>query len=226
MKTYLTRTVVSVLSAVIAVCLSVQTHAQILTFEFSGTLSEVNAADSLTAGFGSVGDPFWGNLSFDPTWQNSVGSAFVNLKNQGWYPYYPDDPAEQAITMSFNTAAKSTQLLISTLDGSYLIAGGTPGNYTFECQGNWVGGGEGLMEFVLGNTTGAGISGTSVPSNLDLNDWTVHYVALQGNAGAAGLQANITSIQMVPEPGAKLMTELGFITLSSLSGLKIRQEIC
>jgi hypothetical protein len=164
-----------------------------------------------------------------------VGSAFVNLKNQGWYPYYPDDPAEQAITMSFNTAAKSTQLLISTLDGSYLIAGGTPGNYTFECQGNWVGGGEGLMEFVLGNTTGAGISGTSVPSNLDLNDWTVHYVALQGNAGAAGLQANITSIQLlssqavipqfVPEPSLVAMLSLGIIALLLQRRLKVRNVV-
>ncbi|MGA2280377.1 MAG: hypothetical protein ABSG80_08760 [Verrucomicrobiota bacterium] len=209
---YRVRHFVSLILTTAVAYLTVQANAQMLTFEFSGTLTEVGN-DPLAGTWGSVGDPFWGYLSFDPTWQNSNGSSFVDLNNDGWYNYpnaYAQTPAEQAITMSLSTPSRTAQTENAPFNPTYLIAGGSPGNYTFSCQGNWYG--ELAMSFILTDATGAGISGTSIPSNLDLNDWAIHYVDIEGGAG--NVQGDITSIQLVPEPRVEMMIGLGIIVWS------------
>lgn len=204
----MTRKFVRFLSSLIllmtGVCLAVQASAQMLTFEFSGTLSEV-VSDPLgeAVKWGSVGDPFWGTLSFDPTWQNANNGS-------GYYTYNPaGDPAEQAITMFLNTPSAHHQIGINPVNLVSLSVGGSPGDYTFSCSGEY---GNGyLMGLFLSDATGAGISGTSMPSNLNLDDWTSHYIDIWGFQAGGHVQGDIMSIQVVPEPRADLVMGLGFI---------------
>ncbi len=187
------------------VCLAAQANAQMLTFEFSGTISQVVSDPSGEAvKWGSVGDPFSGTLSFDPTWQN------VN-NGSGYYTYNPaGDPAEQGITMFLNTPSAHHQIGINPVNQVSLSVGGSPGDYNFSCSAEY---GNGyLMGLFLSDATGAGISGTSVPSNLNLNDWTSHYINIWGFQAGGHVQGDITSIQLVPEPRADVMMGLG-ITL-------------
>jgi hypothetical protein len=184
--------------------LAVQANAQMLTFEFNGTLNQViNDPSGEAAKWGSVGDPFWGTLSFDPTWQNANNGS-------GDYTYDPaSDPAGQAITMFLNTPSAHHQIGINPVNLVTLSVGGSPGNYTFCCSGEY---GNGyLMELVLTDPAGAGISGTSLPSNLNLNDWAGHYINVWGFQAGGDVQGDITSIQLVPEPHIGMVIGLGIV---------------
>jgi hypothetical protein len=196
----------SLILLVTGVCLAAQVNAQMLTFEFSGTLSQVvDDPSGEAAKWGSVGDAFWGTLSFDPTWQNANNGS-------GYYTYNPaGDPAEQAITMFLNTASAQHQIGINPVNLVSLSVGGSPGNYNFSCSGEY---GNGyLMGLFLSDPAGAGISGNSMPSNLNLADWSSHYINIWGFQAGGTVQGEIASIQVevVPEPRAVIMMGLGIV---------------
>lgn len=219
MKTYLARTVVSLCSMAIAGCLAVQANAQMLTFEFGGTLTQVTPDNSgLPAIWGSEGDPFGGTLSFDPSWlnSNSNGSGFYSyLYNQSQFP------TEQQISLSISTPSDSRQIGPNSGVQNIVVLriNDTPGDCLLNCAGEY--GGSWILDFTLSDPVGSGLNGTSVPSNLNLNDWATHYVQMNGPGGM--VQGNITSLQLispqsvtpqfVPEPSVVTMLSLGVIGL-------------
>jgi hypothetical protein len=198
----------------VAVCLAATANAQMLTFDFSGTLTQVVPDNS---GFpdiwGSVGDPFSGTLSFDPTWLNSPNDTdFGGDSTRVDYGYERGrDPAEQAITMDISTPFAHKYIGVNPTDiGPDIIINDTQGNCSFTCWGEY--GGSYLLNLILTDPTGPGLSGTSVPSDLDLSDWATHEVVLGGPGG--NVYGEITSLQVVPEPRAEMMLGVGIIIWS------------
>jgi hypothetical protein len=213
MTRYLARFLISLAVPVTAAGLAIQANAQMLTFEFHGTLTEVVSDPyGFADEWGSVGDPFWGTLSYDPTWQNSMGAVSTNPQNHSvTYMYLSGGryPAEQAITMSLSTPSQTRQIGDTLINASFLNVWGSPGNYGFSCEGEYAHGFG--LGFNLADVTGAGLSGTSVPSSLDLNNWASHYVDIWGLPAGGYVRGDITSIQVVPEPRAEMMFALGII---------------
>jgi hypothetical protein len=227
MKRYIARAVVSLCPAAIAGCFAVQANAQMLTFEFSGTLTQVvlNPGGN-EDNWGSVGDPFWGTLSFDPTRQNAVGPYYINPQyNIASYQYdFGTDPVEQAITMSLSTPSTTRQIGNTTINASFLQIGDSVGDCTFTCWGEY--GHDAYINFNLADATGSGISGFCVPSNLNLNDWATHYVDITGLSGGDYVRGEITAITLIPEPRVEMMIGLGFTiwSLKQLNRFKLQAD--
>src|SRR5690349_3118977 len=111
MKTYITRSVIPLALQVAATSLALQVNGQMLTFEFSGSLTEVmNDPYGYASEWGSVGDPFTGYLSYDPSFWN-INPGGGNASTEEYY-YKADgysDP-EAAITFSISTPSMSGQI--------------------------------------------------------------------------------------------------------------------
>ena len=104
MKKFFIRPIISLTLSMAAACVGAQANAEMLTFAFSGTLTEVVGDPGSTDGWGVVGDPFWGTLSYDPTWQNSNNGHLNNTGDYAFYDYALErDPPERAITLSLST---------------------------------------------------------------------------------------------------------------------------
>jgi hypothetical protein len=206
----LVRSFILLILTVTAVYFTSLAHAEMLTFSFSGTLTEVVGDYGATDGWGSVGDPFWGTLSFDPTWQNLNNQHLISTGDYGFYDYLLyRDPPEQAITFSLSTPSVTRQVPNGALNVTTLTAGFYQGNHFFSCDGEYAHGAS--IWFNLADATGAGISGANIPSNLDLSNWAIHYVDIHGLTQGAKVRGEITSLQLVPEPRTELVVGLGFI---------------
>src|SRR5689334_19922600 len=106
----LARSSISFILMATAVYFTSRANAEMLTFSFSGTLTEVVGDYGTTDGWGSVGDPFWGTLSFDPTWQNLNNQHLNSTGDYGFYDYLLyRDPPEQTISFSLSTPSVTRQ---------------------------------------------------------------------------------------------------------------------
>src|SRR5690349_14600356 len=125
MKRYVARIIVSLLFLVIAGGVVIQASAQMLTFEFSGTLTQaVPDGSGLNILWGSVGDQFSGTLSFNPDALNSPSNIDTSVisPSRTIYGYQPGrDPMAQAITMDIETAYAHKYIGINPTDIAPLL---------------------------------------------------------------------------------------------------------
>src|SRR5690348_11307902 len=215
MKRYRTRYLLLMISTLVAAILAVQANAQMLTFEFSGTLTEVvNDPLGYADFWGTVGNSFTGYLSYDPTfWKNNpVGDGYSSSSNAGEASYYVrGDPAytpEAAITFSIITPSK-TAWYPGALPVSTAYVNNYPGNYSFIVGGEWSD--TAFVTLNFSDPAGAGLSGTDLPTTLNLANWAgPDYFAVKiSDSGPGYVQGNINSLQQVPEPRPEMIIGVG-----------------
>jgi hypothetical protein len=203
--------------------LALQANAGLITFEFQGTITEVvRDAYGVAGAWGSVGDPFWGHLSYDPIWHNAVG-GYIDNNNPytEWYYYNAFHDSPQA-TIELSLSTPSQQQVARGDMGLTLVR--TTNSPTYD---SFVAGGEYGHGFVLGfwlqDNMGTAISSTALPVDLKLTDWSYsHYVDITGFPDGGYVRGNITSIASpVPEPTSMLLLGTGLIGLAGYGRKKL-----
>lgn len=199
-------------------CLAVRANAQLLTFEFQGTLTEVVSDPyGLADAWGSVGDPFWGYLSYDLSYHDPT-SGFV-MGDTEFYGYREfSDPAGATITLSLSTP--SQQQLIPGASGlAQAMVTDNPANDMFVLSGEYAHGF--YLGLYLTDATGTAVSDTGLPANLDLSNWaSSHYVNITGFPDGGYVRGDITFIQVVPEPRTETLIAMGIGVWS------LRRRVC
>jgi hypothetical protein len=203
MKTWLFKSAFSrlarLLVVVAALGASVSTRA-LVSVEFYGTLTEVAPAAGDTTGlatsWGAVGDPFWGTLSYDP----------LSSQPGGWwgpdgvqYVFYPAVPH----LLVLDTASQHAELpgvsgyVVANVVDSPTLDSFTAAGESYAAL---------FMTLTLEDSTGTALSDTSLPTKLDLSDWTRGSIDLEFVYGGIGhVRGDIASLHSVPDSGSSAM---------------------
>ena len=208
-----------VLSLASAACAEVQ------TFQITGMVTAFSAPDQPSTFGITPGDTFTGLLSYDPAqagYQPIPDSPPVQYNvSLGGLPFFSFILREQEFTLSadylnvyFHGMGSGYDRISTYWDGFDPVQVRSP-------FGDFSNGGLNQAEFTLQNDAGNALSDAALPSSLNLADWPTHYIRLY-QAGTGGLsptggfslQAELTSVVAVPEPGiCGLATAAGALVL-------------
>jgi hypothetical protein len=171
------------------------------------------------------GNSFTGTLTYDssqpPYYPFGASSPYLagyrlaaplisfTVQGQGFSLYSP-------LVYVFNTDGAGTSWEITTAAGNNADPG-----FTVNCPwGGFTSGGTSQGNFSLSNSPGYSLPDSSLPTQLDIADWSgEHRIFLAHDFGAVGgvdngnfyMDAEITSITLAPEPGMVAILVLGAV---------------
>jgi hypothetical protein len=215
MKTRLLQSALSVLAraVVLTLLLGFPVKSRAFSYEFSGRITEI-AEDpwGWINGWGSVGDRFWGTLSYEP----SGGNSYQYEDRTVYVSDYMSYPASLRLTLRTATQYSDTyghELVevrnSSTLD-SLTIAGEALAAPS--------------LSLTLEDSTGTALSDNSLPESLDPADWPRAWVQLGGRGNLVGEITSFDRVDHVPEPSTCVLMLLP-LGLHGIRHLRNRRQV-
>ncbi|WP_254504100.1 PEP-CTERM sorting domain-containing protein [Duganella vulcania] len=216
--------------------LSASAHAELITFEYTGTINTLRetytatglsrsvVSSSVVPGSVRVGDDFHGAITIDtnlPLYSGTPNSAW-------YYDPSPAPPQTMPSTMIFDKTGSS---ISSAAAAPTISVSHGPGTYDYLSiagarNANNVG-----LDFSFYDSSSANLSGLSIPSNINWSAWSNANAMLYWMDGAhgrsltmEGMLTSVTKVSAVPEPASYAMMLAGLALVSGVAARRKKQR--
>ncbi len=186
---------------VIILGFALQARGELVTFEFEGKISEAVGGPPY---LGSVGDPFWGYLTYDTSYGGSIYDSGTSRTEyyENWLR--PENDIVLSFSTPFTTVKAGMNAGVTVTDSPTYDSLFAWGEYVWVYD----------IRFGFEDSTGTALSDTSLPTDLKLDDWSSAYMQVDVTDGY--VRGDIKSIHRVPEAQTTMLLIIGIIGLAGL----------